>query len=408
MEAQASEPGSPTWRAAQAAQLLDFARGAAAPSGGFGWLDDRGTLDAAQGRPLWIAARMTHVWSLAARQGVDGAAELAARGVRALRDDHADPEYGGWFAALDADGTPSDTSKSNYEHAFVLLAASSAVAAEVPGAAQLFEQAQTVVASRFWRDDEGRAVDTWDRTFSNLELYRGANSNMHSVEAYLAAADVSGDRTWRDRALSIATHLIDGEARAHGWRIPEHFDDRWQPQLEYNADRPGDPFRPYGATPGHSLEWARLVVDLHAALADPPAWLVEAAVALFDHAVGDGWRADGSPGFVYTVDWEGAPVTTARMHWVMCEAVLAADALHRVTGDDRVEEIARSWWREIDDHFVDRRLGSWHHELAPDMTVSTTTWAGKPDVYHAYQACLLPSLPASPAPSLALHGEVAW
>ncbi len=401
-------PGTSSWREAEAARLLEFGRGAARPGGGFGWLDDAGGIDASEHRQLWVTARMTHVWSLAARQGVEGAAALATRGVASLTGEHADTENGGWFAVVGEDGRPTDTTKAGYEHAFVLLASSSATAAGVPGAAELFEQAQRVVLERFWRDEEGRAVESWDHAFRNLELYRGANSNMHSVEAYLAAADVSGDDAWRQRALSIARHLIHEEARAHEWRVVEHHDELWSPLPDYNADRPGDPFRPYGATPGHGLEWSRLLVDLHSALADPPSWLVESAVALFDQAVGDGWRADGQPGFVYTTDWDGKPVTRTRMHWVMAEGVLAADALARATGDERIAEIAVSWWREIEDYFVDRRLGSWRHELTPEMTPSTTTWHGKPDVYHAYQACLLPSVPLTSVASVALGDGIEW
>ena len=93
---------------------------------------------------------------------------------------------------------------------------------------------------------------------------------MHSVEAYLAAGDVTGNPAWPARAASIATRLINEHARAHAWRIPEHYDENWRPRPDYNADRPDDPFRPYGTTPGHSFEWARLLVTLEAALRRPP------------------------------------------------------------------------------------------------------------------------------------------
>ena len=106
--------------------------------------------------------------------------------------------------------------------------------------------------------------------FSELEPYRGANSNMHSVEAYLAAGDVTGDPVWPARAASIATRLINDHARGNAWRIPEHYDGNWQPWPDYNLDRRDDPFRPYGTTPGHSFEWARLLVTLEAALPAPP------------------------------------------------------------------------------------------------------------------------------------------
>ena len=105
---------------------------------------------------------------------------------------------------------------------------------------------------------------------------------------------------------------------------------------------------------------------------------------------------------IYTVDAGGQPVVTARMHWVACEAVLAADALHRRTGEDRFAAVAARWWDEIDRYFLDREHGGWWQELAPDMTPATTTWSGKPDLYHSYQALLLPSLPLSPTAATAL------
>jgi mannose/cellobiose epimerase-like protein (N-acyl-D-glucosamine 2-epimerase family) len=225
---------------------------------------------------------------------------------------------------------------------------------------------------------------------------------MHSVEAYLAAGDVTGDPVWHERAASIAARLIDRNARANSWRVPEHYDARWRPLLDYNIDRPSDQFRPYGTTPGHSFEWARLLLDLEAAQAAPPAWLSEAAIALFDTAVVDAENRDSHPGLIYTVDEGGQPVVTARLHWVACEAVLAADALHRRTGHERFAAAAARWWDEIDRYFIDRKRGGWWQELAPDMTPAASTWSGKPDVYHSYQALLFPSLPLSPAAAVAL------
>ena len=57
--------------------------------------------------------------------------------------------------------------------------------------------------------------------------------------------------------------------------------------LDLNRDRPDDPFRPFGATPGHAFEWARLVVQLDAALDDARSWRIEAAEHLFARAIAD-------------------------------------------------------------------------------------------------------------------------
>ena len=397
-----SAPGTAPWRRAEASRLLAFARGAELPDGGFGWLGDDGTVDPAQPCPLYINARMTHVFALAHLQEAAGADSLAASGIAAFTSRYADRANGGWFTATDRSGQVIDSAKANYAHAHVLLAGASATAAGIPGAAAVLAAAASAVERHFWSDAEGCAVESWNADFTASEPYRGANSNMHSVEAYLAAGDVTGDAVWPARAASIATRLIDRQARANSWRIPEHYDAQWQPLLNYNIDRPNDQFRPYGTTPGHSFEWARLLLDLEAAQAAPPPWLAEAAAALFDRAVADAEDRDGHPGLIYTVDEEGRPVVTARLHWVACEAVLAADALHRRTGQERFAAAAARWWGEIDRYFIDHEGGGWWPELTPGMTPATSTWSGKPDAYHSYQALLFPSLQLSPSAAVAL------
>jgi mannose/cellobiose epimerase-like protein (N-acyl-D-glucosamine 2-epimerase family) len=397
-----SEPGTAPWRRVEASRLLTFGRGAELPNGGFGWLGDDGTVDPAQPCPLYINARMTHVFALAHLQGVAGTDSLAASGIAAFTSRYTDRANGGWFTATDRSGRVIDSAKANYAHAHVLLAGASATAAGIPGSAAVLAAAAAAIERHFWSDAEGCAVEGWNADFTVSEPYRGANSNMHSVEAYLAAGDVTGDAVWPARAASIAARLIDRDARANSWRIPEHYDAQWRPLLDYNIDRPGDQFRPYGTTPGHSFEWARLLLDLEAALAAPPAWLAEAATALFDTAVADAENRDGHPGLIYTVDEGGQPVITARLHWVACEAVLAADALHRRTGHERFAAAAARWWDEIDRYFIDRKGGGWWQELAPDLTPAASIWPGKPDVYHSYQALLFPSLPLSPTAAVAL------
>jgi sulfoquinovose isomerase len=397
-----SEPGTAPWRRVEASRLLRFGRGAELPDGGFGWLGDDGTVDRAQPCPLFINARMTHVFALAHLQGIAGADSLAASGMAALGSRYADSANGGWFTATDRSGRVIDSAKASYAHAHVLLAGASATAAGIPGAAGVLAAAAAAIERHFWSDAEGCAVESWNADFTVSEPYRGANSNMHSVEAYLAAGDVTGDAVWHARAASIAARLIDRDARANSWRVPEHYDAQWRPLLDYNIDRPGDQFRPYGTTPGHSFEWARLLLDLEAALAAPPAWLAEAATALFDTAVTDAENRDGHPGLIYTIDEGGQPVMTARLHWVACEAVLAADALHRRTGHERFAAAASRWWDEIDRYFIDRKGGGWWQELTPDMTPASSIWSGKPDVYHSYQALLFPSLPLNPSAAVAL------
>ena len=396
-----SLPSHRAWLDAEGDRLLSFAEAAGAASG-FAWLDDDGRLDPGRPPQLLITARMTHVFALAHLRGRPGAGPLVDSGLAALTGPFRDAEPGGWYAELTGDGEPAGTGKSAYGHAFVVLAAASATAAGRPGAADLLQEALAVVEQRFWRDDEGRCVESWDRSWSELEPYRGANSNMHTVEAFLTVTAVTGDDRWLTRATSIAERLVHTAARENGWRLPEHFDPDWQPLPDYNVDRPNDQFRPYGSTPGHWLEWSRLLLHLEAALgADAPDWLLPDARALFGAAVDVGWAPDGHPGFVYTLDWQDRPVVASRLHWVLTEAIGAAAVLARRTGEAGYERWYRTFWDEAATRFIDRERGSWVHELPVGDT--ERVWSGKPDVYHAYQATLLPQLPLAPVLAGALR-----
>jgi sulfoquinovose isomerase len=273
----------------------------------------------------------------------------------------------------------------------------------LPGARDLLGEALEVWDLRFFDDMAGMFVDSWNRDFTRLDDYRGVNANMHAVEALLAAADVTGDHELRDRALDIARRVALEFAEPQAWRIPEHFDSRWRPELEHNRDRPDDQFQPYGATVGHGLEWSRLLLHLEASLADPPDWLLSAAEGLFDRAVADGWAVDGADGFIYTTDWNGTPVVRDRMHWVVAEAIAAGAALRARTGDDRYAELVATWWAYAERYLLDRNYGSWHHQLDATNSVIETVWPGKPDLYHAVQATLIPRLPLAPSMATALH-----
>lgn len=386
--------------------LLRFAAGSEVERG-FAWLDDAGRPQPGRGLPLWITARMTYVFALASvLPGLDPALapehrRLAEHGVRSLATTYADPEDGGWFREVAADGEPLDATKACYEHDFVVLAAATAAGVGVRGADALLAEALRVHETRFLDPATGLLRESWSRDWTVGEAYRGANSGMHGVEAYLVAADVTGDPVWRDRALGVVEHLVHRVARAHDWRVVEHFDEQWRPDLEHHADRVDDPFRPYGATPGHGFEWARLAVQLDAALPDPPAWLLEVAVGLFDRAAAD--TRDGVAGFCYTTGWDGVPVVRERFHWVVCEAVLAAEALHVRTGEASYADLATRWWADARRWFV-QPDGSWVHELGPALEPSRRTWDGRPDAYHAFNALVLPSLPLAPSAAAHLRG----
>lgn len=379
-----------------AENLLNFGHRFPSPGGGSYWLGNDGTPWKERPRETWITSRMIHVYSLGRFLEHKGAGALADAGLKGLEGELHDDLNGGWYPGIRADGTYLPD-KQCYAHAFVMLASSSAMLADRPGASELFENAAEVFLGHFWDEKNGLTYDTWNTEFTTCDPYRGLNANMHTVEAFLAAADATGDETWRKRAGRIIDRVL-AWAGNNDWRIPEHYTSEWKPDLDCNRNKPDDPFKPYGATPGHGIEWARLITqyalssfpDRNDGVSEKARPLVSAAEQLYGRAVDDGWNADGAPGIVYTTDWDGTPVVHDRMHWTLAEAINTSACLYHVTGGSRYGEDYQNFMQYLDEKVIDHEHGSWFHQLDRQNHLLTTVWPGKSDLYHATQAMLIP------------------
>lgn len=372
--------------------LLSFGHRFPSEGGSSYYLGDDGTPWKDRNRETWITCRMAHVYSIGTMMGHEGSKELVDAALKGLAGELKDKKNGGWYAGLTKENeiVPG---KQCYAHAFVILAATSALLAGRDGAGELLEDALTLYDQKFWNEEEGLSCDTWNTDFTVLDTYRGVNANMHTVEAFLAVADATGDEKYRERAGRIIDHVI-GWAKHNNDRIPEHFTSSWEPDLEKNREKPDDPFKPYGATPGHGIEWARLItqwaVSTFGTGTDRAGEYVKAAEALYHRAVSDAWNADGAPGIVYTTDWEGNPVVHDRMHWTLAEAINSSSVLYRVTGNQVYAQHYSEFMQYLDQIVLDHTYGSWFHQLDEKNHLKKTVWPGKSDLYHAFQAMLIP------------------
>lgn len=152
-------PAHTAWRLAEAQRLLAFAKAAKLPDG-FGNLDAKGQLTPGACAETMNTARMTHCFALAHLQGIPGSLAYAEHGVAALRGAMQDASYGGWFAHP---GGQEDSGKSAYLHAFVALAASSAVVAGAADAQLLLADATEVIETHFWSEAKGALRDLLSR-----------------------------------------------------------------------------------------------------------------------------------------------------------------------------------------------------------------------------------------------------
>ena len=374
--------------------LLEFGRQFPAPDGSSYYLGDDGTPWKDRNRETWITSRMLHVYSIGTMLGDKKSKALAESALRGLKGALKDTEHGGWYSGLRADGEILPN-KQCYAHAFVILSASSAMLAKIDGAEELLKEALELFDLRFWDEKEKLCVDTWNTEFTVLDDYRGLNANMHTVEAFLAVADALSDEKYRQRAGGIIEHVIKWFSE-NSFRIPEHFTKDWKEDLECNKEQPADQFKPYGATPGHGIEWARLISQwaLSTYRTEGSSILtgkyVEAAEALYNRAIKDAWNVDGAEGLVYTTDWEGKPVIHDRMHWTLAEAINTSSVLWQITNNQRYANDYSKFMKYLDEKVLDHENGSWFHQLNEKNEVIGTVWPGKSDLYHAFQATWIP------------------
>ena len=366
--------------------LLAFGHRFPSPEGGSYYLGDDGTPWKDRPRETWITCRMAHVYSIGAFLGHEGSEELIDAALKGLRGELHDEQNGGWYAGRTAEGEILPN-KACYAHAFVILAGTSALLAGRPGAKELLEEALTIYDEKFWNEEEGLSCDTWNTEFTQLDPYRGLNANMHTVEAFLAAADALNSEKYRERAGRIIDHVARWAAD-NQYRLPEHYSSDWVADLECNKEKPDDQFKPYGATPGHGLEWARLITQW--ALSSHKEGYLELAERLYNRAVEDAWNCDGAPGIVYTTDWEGKAIVHDRMHWTLAEAINSAAVLYHVTHKEKYAADYAKFMEYLDEKVLDHVNGSWFHQLDRENNVIGTVWPGKSDIYHALQATLIP------------------
>lgn len=171
----------------------------------------------------------------------------AARLFDSLRRFFPDLTHGGFYYSVGPDGQPLETSKDLYTHAFVLFALSAYFGYCGNSEARvLMHEVADVIATRFKPDPvHGLPHAAFDVTFTTPHSGPLQNPLMHLTEAYLMAADATGDTRF-DTALDallprIAVAFVDPASQC----VMELSHDETASWIE----------------PGHQFEWFYLSVE---------------------------------------------------------------------------------------------------------------------------------------------------
>jgi len=323
--------------------------------------------------------------------------ELLDDCLRFLRQYHYRQETGGysWIVKVDKDINATDETNSVSEETdhtnrayglcFVLLAYSMAYSAGVEDARTLIDEVTSTLTRRFWEDEYGLYADEASADWSKLDDYRGQNTNMHAVEAHMAAYKATKNPFHLSRARTIANSMCVRQAALVGEALPgcgniiyEHYSNDWKnPDLDFNRDKPNDVFKPFGFQPGHLFEWSKLLVQLHelgAQEADgsPALWRLDTARLFFDTAM-KGWD-ELHGGIVYSCypskDFKFC--NTFKYKWVQAEAAAAAALLSssseiKTADQERYAAAYDKIWIFCWNHLVDHNHGSWFRLVGENL-----------------------------------------
>ncbi|MCI9065716.1 MAG: AGE family epimerase/isomerase [Lachnospiraceae bacterium] len=296
-----------------------------------------------------------------------------------------DQEKGGVYWSVNYDGTPEDTTKHTYNQAFSIYALSSYYDASK-------DESALTTAMELFHIIEERCMDeigykeAFDREFHEIEndklsengviADKTMNTLLHVFEAYTELYRVSGDEAVKKRLMWILDTIAEKIYNPTLHRQEVFFDREMHSILDLHSY-------------GHDIETAWLIRRGTDVLGDDT--YTEKMLPIILDLTGQVYRT-AFDGQSLANECEKGVVDENRIWWVQAETLIGflngyqLDPTHT-----EYLEAARSVWRFIREHLIDKRPGS---EWFWDVDKEGKSVSGKPIVepwkcpYHNGRMCL--------------------
>jgi mannobiose 2-epimerase len=356
-----------------------------ANGGYYGLIDSEMRVHKDSPRGGLLTCRILWTYSAAYRLYHDPAyLEMATYAYRDLVDHFWDPDFGGLFWQITADGKPMEGGKLIYLQVFGIYSLSEYYRATGEGAARDKAIAIYNLIEAHSRDRvNGGYYDALERDWARQRpgtmtrlgpAPKSQNSHIHILEGYTNLL-----RVWPDAGLRasqrelvdmVIRHIID--PRTH--HLVLFLKEDWTPV--------GD-----GVSYGHDIELSWLLLEAAKVLGDP-ALIAQVETISLDIArvtLAEGVDPDGG------VISEGGPhgyTNTDKEWWEQAEAVVGFLNAYQLSGDPRYFEASRRSWDFIQARFVDRAHGDWIQLIKRDGTPlplpKVSVWKCP---YHSSRSC---------------------
>lgn len=294
------------------------------------------------------------LWAFSAAYRVLGKKEYldaAQEAKRYIETHFMDPEYGGCYWSVSADGAPLDTHKQFYAQAFMLYAFSEYIRATGDMTAMATADSLFRLIEEYGRDRKylgyiEAASRNW-QPLSDMRLsdkdentIKSQNTNLHILEAYTNYLRIRPLSEVRG-ALSLLIDTFEHYIMLPSGHLGLFFDEQWHPTNDHFSA-------------GHDIECSWLMNEA----ADVLGIDCTPTVLRLAEAAKEGIHPDGSIG--------------EQTWWEQAEAVVGFLNLWQITNDQSPMELALRTYSYIQDVLIDRTHGEWFWAVLPDGTPDRT------------------------------------
>lgn len=305
------------------------------------------------------------LWSFSAAYRFTGNKEYGELALRArdyIMRHFIDPEFGGVFWSVDAEGNPLDTKKQFYAIAFTIYGLSEHYRAtgnveSLETAIDLFH----LIEAKSRDYAKGGYIEATNRDWSPIADMRLSekdenasktmNTQLHILEAYTSLLRVWDNEELREALRGLIRIFLDKILNKGNYHLHLFFNDDWQ-MLDNEISY------------GHDIEASWLLYEAAEVLGDPSIMAeVKDVTQKIAVAAMQGLCDDGS--MIYEKHADGR-MDTDRHWWVQAETVVGMLYLWKHHGMDEMHEKACHTWDYIKHHLVDHRNGEWHWSILGD------------------------------------------
>jgi mannobiose 2-epimerase len=339
------------------------------PAGGFyGTIRNDGLPVPEADKGLVLNARILWTFSSAYRAfEVENYKQLADRAQKYIIEYFLDPEYGGAYWLLNADGIPLDTNKQTYGIAFAIYALSEHYRAT--GNKESLEQAialYNTLQEHAYDAVNGGYIDSFTRNWQLPERFgydgqgiapKTMNTHLHILEAFTNLYRVWPDKQLKKQLKRLVNLFYDEIIN------PDTHHQRLYFTMEWNSLDKTDSY-------GHDIELSWLLCEAAKITGDDR--LIERtkqmAITLVDTQIKEGWSPQG---YMYYEKSNGA-ISKNIEWWPQAEAVVGLINAWQLSNDPGYATTAIVTWRWIKENLIDSEYGEWYYRLDENLLPITT------------------------------------